>query len=487
VSEDSGPSGRNRVAVVGAGPAGLAAALEITSLHPELAVVVIEADERVGGTAGSFSHSELVFDYGSHRLHPSANEEVLSLVKSLLGDDLLERPRHGRIRMMGRLVHFPVRPLEMFRSLPLRFSMGVLGDTLLRPFRSGRGNTPASFSEAVRSGMGPTIADAFYIPYSTKIWGLDPRDIHPDQASRRIGSGIPGILANALGRLLGRASGGFFYYPKRGFGQIAGAMAEELERRGAELLLGRKVVRVERGDETGLRIVARAGGSGGGTAEEIRAGMMFSTIPVAELCMALSPAPPATVLDSADSLRCRSIVYCYLILDECDRYTPFDAHYFPESEVPFTRLSEPKNYSASEEPRGRTGLCVEIPCFESDDVWRMDADSLAELVVSGIRSAGLPKPDAVAEVLLRRRRNVYPLYEMGYRAALDTVRSCIDELPRVVTLGRNGLFAHDNVHHSMLTGIRAASCLGVAEGDLFWDQDEWARQRESFGKHVVMD
>ena len=170
VSKGRSPAHPCQVAVVGAGPAGLAAALEITSLHPDIDVIVLEADSAVGGIAGSFCHSGLVFDYGSHRLHPSAPESVLSLVRSLLGGDLLERPRHGRIRMMGRLIHFPVRPLEMLSRLPLRFSMGVLVDTLLRPFRSRQGASAASFAEAARAGMGPTIADAFYIPYSTKIW-----------------------------------------------------------------------------------------------------------------------------------------------------------------------------------------------------------------------------------------------------------------------------------------------------------------------------
>ncbi|MCK5642498.1 MAG: FAD-dependent oxidoreductase, partial [Gammaproteobacteria bacterium] len=100
------------VVILGAGPAGLGAAFQLT--RGALAqVTVLERNSYVGGNAGSFELAGLRVDYGSHRLHPACDPEVLQDIRALLGDDLLDRPRHGRIRLRGRWLHFPLKPLDL--------------------------------------------------------------------------------------------------------------------------------------------------------------------------------------------------------------------------------------------------------------------------------------------------------------------------------------------------------------------------------------
>src|SRR5262245_54705249 len=93
------------IVVLGAGPAGLGAAYRLA--RRGFAVTVLERAPTVGGNAGSFEIDGCRVDYGSHRLHPSCPHAVLADIRALLGADLLERPRHGRIRLRGRWVHFP--------------------------------------------------------------------------------------------------------------------------------------------------------------------------------------------------------------------------------------------------------------------------------------------------------------------------------------------------------------------------------------------
>lgn len=82
------------VAILGAGPAGLGAALGLA--RDGYRVAVFEQGSRVGGNAGSFELAGLPVDYGSHRFHPAADPGVMALVRELLGDDLLARPRQDR-------------------------------------------------------------------------------------------------------------------------------------------------------------------------------------------------------------------------------------------------------------------------------------------------------------------------------------------------------------------------------------------------------
>ncbi|PYX90989.1 MAG: amine oxidase, partial [Acidobacteria bacterium] len=98
-----------RVAVLGAGPAGLGAAFQL-SRQGLAHATVLEQRQEPGGNAGSFELEGIHVDYGSHRLHPACDPEILRDLQGLLGEDLLLRPRHGRIRLRGRWIHFPLRP-----------------------------------------------------------------------------------------------------------------------------------------------------------------------------------------------------------------------------------------------------------------------------------------------------------------------------------------------------------------------------------------
>ena len=99
--------------------------------------MVIERQPSVGGLAASFEFDGLYLDHGSHRLHPATDPEILADLRRLLGPDLLVRPRHGRIRLLGRYVRFPLSPLDLATRLPPSFVAGVGRDAIVKRFRWG--------------------------------------------------------------------------------------------------------------------------------------------------------------------------------------------------------------------------------------------------------------------------------------------------------------------------------------------------------------
>jgi protoporphyrinogen oxidase len=216
---------------------------------------------------------------------------------------------------------------------------------------------------------------------------------------------------------------------------------------------------------------------------EVAAGHVLSTVPLPLLARMTEPAPPPEVLAAASNLRFRAMTLVYLV-HEGGRWTGFDAHYLPGPETPVTRISEPANYrSTVDDPAGLTVLCAEIPGALGDPVWTAGDAELAELVTSGLARTGLP-PVRLAGLTVRRLPHVYPVYELGYQRWLTGLDHWAGGLERVSTLGRLGLFAHDNTHHAL---AMAADAVGLIGPDGHRDPIGWAAARRRWAGHVVED
>jgi protoporphyrinogen oxidase len=195
------------------------------------------------------------------------------------------------------------------------------------------------------------------------------------------------------------------------------------------------------------------------------------------------PAPPPEVTNAAAALDFRALTLVYLVLDR-PQYTAYDAHYFPALDVPFSRVSEPKNYRDGHgtDPADHTVLCAELPCTIGDPIWRASADELGQLVAHRLAAQGLP-PALPVQVEVRRVPNAYPVYRRGFESDFAVLDAWASELGSAITLGRHGLFAHDNTHHAMAMGWAAADAF--AGGQL--DRSRWEEARAGFRAHVVED
>jgi protoporphyrinogen oxidase len=469
-----------RVIVLGGGPAGLAAALELAERGVQ--VTLLERQDHVGGNAGSFELAGLNVDYGSHRLHPASDPQVFNRIKELLGEDLLTRPRHGRIRLMGRWIHFPLQPIDLLLRVHPKFAVGVAADLLRQVLPAAASKGEENFASVLKTGLGRTICEQFYFPYARKLWGLEPEEISPVQAYKRVSAGSIGKM---LKRLMpgGTGSGaantkGVFYYPRQGFGQISEAIGEAAVRAGVDLRLGSNITAI-RTQESGAEVVIE-GVSGGRVLE---ADQIFSTIPVTLLSRLIEPTAPESVRRAAESLEFRSMLLVYLTLEQ-DQFTQFDAHYFPGKNFRFTRISEPKNYAALKEPKGKTVLCAEIPCFQEEDLWSMSEEALGQLMAKGLAEAGLPIQCEISGVHVRRIPYIYPLYRQGYEDHFEKLDAWVSEIPRLLSFGRQGLYVHDNTHHAIYMAQAAALCLRE-DGQV--DRSLWADKRRIFESHVVED
>jgi protoporphyrinogen oxidase len=469
-----------RIVILGAGPAGVGAAWKLRG-RDAARVTVLEQQGQPGGNAGSFEFSGMRVDFGSHRLHPATAPQILADIRALLGGDLLDRPRHGRIGLRGKWIHFPLKPADLLLRLDRRFALGTFRDMLAKPFR--RPPVGDSFAEVLLTNLGPTICESFYFPYALKIWGRPPEQLSAIQARRRVSAGTFTKLARkVLSQFPGlkpKGSGRFFY-PRHGYGQISEAYANAAAAAGADIRYGHRVAAILPPAGPADPWIVESETEGG--RERVEADQLWSTIPVTLLARLLGDAAPAAVHEAASKLEYRAMILVYLALP-VPRFTEFDAHYFPGRDIRITRLSEPKNYSDLGTPADRTVLCAELPCSSYDPWWNMDDAGLGALVTADLAAAGVPLPAAPVTVLVRKLRQAYPVYRTGYERWFRVLDDWVESIPRLLSYGRQGLFAHDNTHHALAMAYAAADCL---DGDRF-DAARWAEHRQVFETHVVED
>ena len=466
--------------ILGAGPAGVGAAYQL-SRRGIAQATVFEQRETVGGNAGSFEVDGIWADYGSHRLHPSCDPEILADLQDLLGDDLASRPRHGRIRLRGRWIHFPLKPLDLAFHLPPQFALGVASDVIRKLLHDSHSQTE-TFSSLLEHALGRTICRDFYFPYAKEIWGIPPEAISVAQARRRISanslskmfrkvaSSIPGLKPPGAGR---------FYYPRFGYGEISECLYKAAAAAGAEFRFGTRITAIECEENlvTAVRVMQNN--------EEIRipAANVWSTLPVTVLARCIRPQAPAAILEAASQISFRGMILIYLVLEQ-NRFSEYDAHYFPEASIPISRLSEPKNYSLAAEPPNRTLLCAELPTDRGSSEWEMSDEQLGKLLCRCLGEAGIPISAPVLRAFTRRLPQAYPIYQVGYEAHLEAIDRWLQEIKGLLTFGRQGLFVHDNTHHALYMAYAAAECF---KDNGVFDWGQWHEFRDVFETHVVED
>ena len=469
------------VIILGAGPAGLHLASRLLERNDlKLNVTVIEKEDSPGGIAASFQEEGIWLDYGSHRLHPATPAQLLAELKTLLGKSLLQRKRNGRICLQGRYLHFPLKPVDCLFHLPPAFILGVFLDLIRKPFRAKK--TANTFKEHLLQGLGATVCEQFYFPYAQKLWGCPPDEIDVTQAHKRVSAGTISKIVRKMAAFLPfipQKNSGIFYYPVRGIGQIAESLAEQVTRGGGHIVYNSTITAIvtEGQQVTSIKVKERNKGQ-----ELLEADFVFSTIPLTRTASLVPRTPNQRVQDAIKTLHSRNMVFFYLVM-ECAQWQPVDAHYFPEEKYIFSRISEGKNYNNAHTPEDKTIICCEIPCSPEDIIWKADDDTLQGMVLADMEKAGIPARNLLRG-FSRRKTNVYPVYSVGYPQRLAALQDYLAQFTGLLCLGRQGLFTHDNIHHTMMMAEKAAQCIGPAG---VWDEKKWEMYCEEFSEYVVED
>lgn len=357
------------VVVLGAGPAGLAAALR--AARSGASVTLVEAGDRVGGLCRTFESDGCRYDMGGHIPFFRSDDRV-AWAEELMGDDLIWVDR-------------PVARVEDGRVMPGRY-IDQLPDQL--DDAVPRDGTAAGELGAT---MGAAFRDRMVRQYMEKVDGWPLEVIAADRAMKL--------------RDEQRAPQGF-WFPRGGIGSLMDAMEGALRDEGADVRLGSgmSVLHHAHGRVTGVEVTGAQPGA-------IEASTVISAITPGLVVRAAEPAAPGGLLPD---ITMRAVALVYLV---ADRPPVGDQPWVQvcDPRVPFSRIAEFVHWDPAMVPDGRTVLCAEVygTGGPDDHWWGLDDDALARAVADSLADplGWVDDPSVFRALRVVRLPRAYPLIE----------------------------------------------------------------------------
>jgi protoporphyrinogen oxidase len=513
--------------IIGAGPAGLTAALEFcrkSSIRP----IVLEASDRIGGISCTIRHHGNRIDIGGHRffsksdrvmnwwteIMPVAAEECnqnasisyqnkkrtfagLNQPASQTSGDpncvMLVRPRKSRIYFLRSFFEYPLSlSPETLCRLGLFRTVRILASYIHSQLR--RCHPEKSLQDFLINRFGRELYLTFFKSYTEKVWGVPCEQISAAWGAQRIkGLSLRKAAAHFFSKLiLPRKNSADirqkdsetslieqFLYPKYGPGQLWERVAALVEEGGGEVRLGWKVagIHVERDRDGAERIVSVQAWNPQREPVTIHGDYFFSTMPVRELLCAIDVPVPSKIQAISDGLQYRDFITVGLLVDrllitEADGSPIKDTWiYIQEPDVLVGRLQIFNNWSPYmvADP-SKMWIGLEYFCYDTDPLWKMPDAEVAKFAIQEVASVGILKESEVRDFCVFRVPKTYPAY-FGTYERFDEIIRYMERFENMFLVGRNGMHKYNNQDHSMLTAMMAVENIlaGVKSKQNLWE------------------
>ncbi|MFB3895297.1 MAG: FAD-dependent oxidoreductase [bacterium] len=470
-----------KVTIIGAGLAGLASGYEL--VQHNIPVELIESESGVGGLAASVHHNGYTFDLGPHRIY-SEYPEIIQFLKDLCKDELVTVDRHSRIRLHNRYFQYPLQSKELMLHLspllPVKFLASYFL-TNLKDWFSVRDDL--SYAGWISHRFGKAMSSFFFEPYAQKVWGTPAGELSSDIAKQRLAQ--ENLMATIKDIFRGHKKEAVktavptFLYPKNGIGTISDKLADYIRYQKSQILNNQVVIGFRKSSNRIEKIIIED--KTDNSKREIEVDSIISTIPLPILVPLLTEDEKLRTI--CRSLKFQNIILVCLMFKK-DRVTDDTWLYFPEKQYPFTRMYEPKNFYTGLCPEGKSSLGIEITCGADSSVWSEPDNEIYQNLVPLLKQVELiDNEEEIEDYLMVRIPNAYPIYDLAYEMKLNKLFEFLGQFQNLITTGRQGLFHHNNLDHSLLMGNAAAKYIvSKKSGSIGWYQELY-----QFDKFRVLD
>jgi protoporphyrinogen oxidase len=494
---------RRTAIIIGAGPAGLTAALELLERSDYLPIV-LQRDDCLGGISRTVVYRGNRMDLGGHRFFSKSDRVMNWWLRILpLESDtpdnkityhnrsrtvqansqtkadssipaMLIRPRKSRIYFMRRFFDYPVSlSYKTLRQLGLLRTIKIILSYLravVFPIRR-----ELSLEDFLINRFGRELYRTFFKAYTEKVWGVPCDEISAAWGKQRIkGLSIITLFTHLLRKARWKRKRDIqqkqletslienFLYPKLGPGQMWEEVGKRILEKGGKILFHQEVDRIV---HTGNRITSiEAINPQTKERTQFIGDIFFSTMALQDFVKATSPPPNKKVVDVSDGLVYRDFITIGMLLSKL-KIQPEHAQsqkllsdnwiYIQEPDVKIGRLQIYNNWSPSlVADSSQVWIGLEYFCYQTDDLWKQSDDHIIALGAEELNRIGIIEKADILDATVVREPKTYPAY-FGTYHRFEVIRKWLDQFDNLFTIGRNGMHRYNNQDHSMLTAMTA--------------------------------
>jgi protoporphyrinogen oxidase len=437
---DSELPNRASFVIIGAGPTGMGAALNLLERGEE-DFVILDAAAQAGGLASSFLDPQgFTWDLGGHVQfsHYEIFDEYMD--QAFAKDGWLHHERESWVWIRGRFVPYPFQynlhrldPEEKWRCVQGLIHAGRQPNPQLRHFR-----------DWILGTFGPGVAEIFLLPYNFKVWAFPPEMLSHLWVGERVA--VPDLEKVIEGICLSKdqvswGPNSTFRFPKHGgTGAVWRALAKRIPP--GKLFVNHPVSAID-GSQHLIRLADNS---------SVRYESLINSIPLNQVTCLLNR-PDLSQHTAGLLFSGTHVVGIGLQGKPPDQLATKCWMYFPEDDCPFYRVTVFSNYSPWNAPRpGETwSLMAEVSQSPSKPVCH---ETIVEDVVAGLYQTRLLRPDDT--ILSRWHRFLtqgYPTPSVNRDSILEAVQPELEKMG-VYSRGRFGAWKYEvsNQDHSFMQG-----------------------------------
>ena len=487
-----------KVLIIGAGPAGLTAAYKLLKSNQDIDVTILEASENIGGISRTYNYKNNRMDIGGHRFFSKDNRvtdlwnEIMPMQGKPAKDDIilnnqkkyvdggpdpekedrvmLLRRRVSRIFFLRKFFDYPISmKFETFKNMGLKNTWvagwGYIGSCLHK-------RKETNLENFYINRFGKPLYEMFFEDYTTKVWGISPKEISADWGAQRV-KGLS--LFKALGEIIAKPFKKLFHskkvetslieefsYPKYGPGQLYETMANEIIKMGGKIIFNEEVNHVEVNNYHIEKIKTNN--------HEYVADYYISSMPIKDLYNSFDNYNKEA-FDVATNLLYRDFITVGLLLPKLkiknqtkmktvSNIVPDCWIYIQERDVKVGRLQIFNNWSPYMVNDLENTVFVGLEYFvnENDEMWNMSDHDFIEFAKDELQKIDIIDKKDVIDACRLNVKKAYPAYFGSYKD-FDKVVNDLKQFDNLLCVGRNGQHRYNNMDHSMVTAMIASEII----------------------------
>ena len=452
--------------IIGGGITGLSTAWKLSENGCK--VSVIESEKSFGGLAKTIKVGNYFFDVGPHAFL-SEEKEIFDKVMDLFKDEKSAIPlKKRKVKMVfkGNYVDYPLSIKSILFQMgfispilsSLSFAKSKIRTSIYSLLSKKTQNQNLTVKQWAIDNFGKYLYLNFFKIYTEQFWKIETSEL----SHRVIPSSVKLNFARTLKHLLfknylditKREPGKLAlvqreeipcYYPKKGFGEIANRIGNQVKNNGGEIHTSQEVNEIVLNSENSFDVKTKD--------KTFSGDFVISTIPINNVISKIYPVPEENIIKSAKKLEYLSLVLVYLITK---KQNVLDCQYCYFVDKPYNRISEMNFFSESTSPQDENILAVEISCHYGSKMWKTSDEEIFGICMQGLEKDNFLKKADVINYKVIKVPSVYPIYRKDYEIHLRETEKYFAKIKNFFSIGRQGQFYYGDIDQMIRIGFDTA-------------------------------